>query len=592
MTVSSARGTLASLLVLIIILSLTACAPAAAAPLTAPTGDEAATQPPVIVATDTSGNEYQLTTPEAPTADPLVNTPPPAQPVKGLWISPELPEAFLAQLHLPANLPRAESREDSSLWIEFPPYLPNRDFDPVYAEQGRLTHWIYAAAAPFPTVTDDVDITALKAAWQGKSDPRLGSKALLVSAETQTALESIWGPASSAGVRVVDKTTLLVTAWNEGAFAIIPFEEIQPRWKILRVRTDPSAGQSPLDKHFDAAGYPLAVPIWIEGSMKDFMDNPPLPALPTNRDPNKLTVLTMTGVTALSRHIGERMESKGLTYPARDILPWLSEADLTHISNEVSFYQECPKPGPERADMRFCSHPKYIALLEAVGADIIELTGNHNLDWGVQPYLDSLEMYRQRGWGVYGGGANLSESQQPLLVEHNGNRLAFLGCSPAGPEKVWARADRAGSAPCNFERMERDIADLRLQGYQPVVTLQAVETDTYLPPPAQGTPQFRRLARAGAVIVSGSQSHIPQTMTLVGESFVHYGLGNLFFDQMEPEEMRNQFIDRHVFYNGKYLGVELLTARLEDYARPRPMHAREREAFLTIIFALSDWSGE
>jgi len=27
------------------------------------------------------------------------------------------------------------------------------------------------------------------------------------------------------------------------------------------------------------------------------------------------------------------MEQKGVTYPARDIAPWLLEADLTHISN-------------------------------------------------------------------------------------------------------------------------------------------------------------------------------------------------------------------------------------------------------------------
>ena len=34
---------------------------------------------------------------------------------------------------------------------------------------------------------------------------------------------------------------------------------------------------------------------------------------------------------------------------------------------------------------------------------------------------------------------------------------------------------------------------------------------------------------------------------------------------------RREFIDRHVFYDGKYLGVELLTALLEDYSRPSPM---------------------
>ena len=106
------------------------------------------------------------------------------------------------------------------------------------------------------------------------------------------------------------------------------------------------------------------------------------------------------------------------------------------------------------------------------------------------------------------------------------------------PNRSGRPIDRSGSAPCNLPKLEQQIRDLRAEGYLPIVTFQAVETDTYLPPVAQGMPDFRRMARAGAVIVSGSQSHVPQTMTFVesdaGTGFVHYGLGNLFFDQMKP----------------------------------------------------------
>ena len=80
--------------------------------------------------------------------------------------------------------------------------------------------------------------------------------------------------------------------------------------------------------------------------------------------------------------------------------------------------------------------------------------------------------------------------------------------------------------------------------------------------------------------------------------FIHYGLGNLFFDQMTYilpsgeviDETRREFYDRHVFYDGRYLGVELLTGMLEDYSRPRPMTAAERDAFLSEYFYLSGWT--
>ena len=100
---------------------------------------------------------------------------------------------------------------------------------------------------------------------------------------------------------------------------------------------------------------------------------------------------------------------------------------------------------------------------------------------------------------------------------------------------------------------------------------------------------FRRMADAGALIVSGSQAHTPQAMEFYNGSFIHYGLGNLFFDQM-VDFARPEFIDRHVFYDGRYISTELLTAILEDYAKPRPMTPEERAKLLTDIFAASEWN--
>ena len=70
---------------------------------------------------------------------------------------------------------------------------------------------------------------------------------------------------------------------------------------------------------------------------------------------------------------------------------------------------------------------------------------------------------------------------------------------------------------------------------------------------------------------------------------IHYGLGNLFFDQMHTLSYRQEFLDLHVFYGGRHISTELLTALLEDYAQPQPMEDDERAAFLEQIFAASGW---
>lgn len=505
-----------------------------------------------------------------PTATTAAQPTTPAQPQQTLWIAPGLPRDIVERLNAPAELIRVETRAQAALAL---------DFD--HQNHPGSTAWVYVLAAPFPTVDDGISSARLAALWAGKPYLQDRDRRLLLSVETRRVLEAWggWGQSGSA-VQVLEEDALLNAAWNTpGAWAILPFDHLSPRWKAMQID-----GVSPFSVE---QTYPLELRIGYSGAVA--LETPPLP---TNRDPARLTTLALTGVTALSRHIGAAMEEEGVTYPAERIQQWFHQTDLTHISNEVSFYADCPKPGPLRADMRFCSSPRYIELLEAVGADVIELTGNHNLDWGHEPYIATLELYQQKGWHVYGGGANLADALRPLKIEHNGNLLAFLGCSPAGPEAVWATADEPGAAPCDFEQMEQQIAALRAEGYLPIVTLQAVETDTYTPGVAQGMPIYRQLARAGAVIVSGSQAHVPQTMTFVGENFVHYGLGNLFFDQMEPERARQNFIDRHIFYDGRYLGVELYTTLLENSAQPRPMTAGERRRFLEEIFSLSNWSQE
>ena len=61
---------------------------------------------------------------------------------------------------------------------------------------------------------------------------------------------------------------------------------------------------------------------------------------------------------------------------------------------------------------------------------------------------------------------------------------------------------------------------------------------------------------------------------------------------MDPEGSKitqHEFIDRHVFYDGRYLGVELITAFLTDYSRPRYMTEVERNNFLSLYFDESGW---
>jgi poly-gamma-glutamate synthesis protein (capsule biosynthesis protein) len=291
------------------------------------------------------------------------------------------------------------------------------------------------------------------------------------------------------------------------------------------------------------------------------------------------------------------METKGVTRPGELIHDWLHNADVTHISNEVPFDPDCPFPEPGHKNFILCSDPKYLELLQYVGVDIIELTGDHFADRGTQAMLDTLQMYRDNNIPYYGGGANEEEARKPVLMEVNGNKIAFMGCNGKfSYDFVKATDFKPGAADCDYEFFAKHIQDVVAQGYMVIFTFQHEECYHY-GPCYKHEEGFHAVADAGAMVVSGSQAHYPHLMEFRGDAFIHFGLGNLFFDQMTYEmpdgsvidETRREFIDRHVFYDGKYLGVELLTAMLEDFSRPRPMNERERTQFLSEYFAYSGW---
>ncbi len=544
-----------------------------------------------------------LATPIPPTVALPTLTPTPARQFS-LWLSPALPAKLVNDFSdnlaknggLPEGIQLANESSSATLSVEVSPTGQSswQVFD--------SSQWVYALVTPFPTILDGVSQDDLLNFWRGQSPGPFSGKPLLMEQTTYDAIRSLWGDPVSQAVSVLAGDQILDSAWDsQPSWAIVPFKSLEPHWKVLTID-----GQSPIHKDFDPAAYPLVVTYALEtpGQAGGILPNDQvinalaemLPA--TNRDPSLMTVVVMTGVTALTRATAYEMEIKGITYPGKDIVDWLSSADIAHTSNEVSFYDDCPYPDPNQVGLSFCSRPKYFQLLEYVGIDVVELTGNHNNDVRMQYNVDawnpSADLYDQNGMAYFGGGRNLQASMQAATFENNGNKIAFIGCNSAGPTSAWATADRPGAAPCqDWTWIKQQITSLNQAGYLVVATVQYDEDYTDKPTYLMGK-LFRALVDAGATIVDGSQAHTPKSMELYGSGFIHYGLGNLFFDQMNfptnggdsVAATRQEFIDRHVIYDGRYISTELLTALLEEYARPQPMTAAERTAFLQEIFSV------
>ena len=543
----------------------------ASAPTLAPTAMGAAydpaTRPPTPLVTP---GDPTVTATDEPTATSTAS-PRPVTPTPTPWFvgaAPGVPEDVVAAARevVDANAGRfawSESREGEVTLV---------------LDAGQpLARWTYAVAAPFATVEDEVSMDELLSSWQTGTD-----RSPVLTAATSSLLEFLWGP--GAAQESVPPDALVDVLWQQRpAWSLVPFHRLTPKLKVLRVD-----GFSPLDADFDPAAHPFTVQVGVGGeaeAVAAFIEAWSGPS--TNRDPAKMTRVAMTGVTALVRATAYQMEIRSLLYPGEEVAPVLQTADIAHVSNEVSFVPGCPPPHYV-GDPVFCSDPRYLELLTHLGVDVVELTGNHLNDWGAHYTPGSLDLYEEAGMRTFGGGRNLAEAREPAVFEHNGNRIAFVGCNPVGPAGAWATAERAGALPCDYEAFKGQIGELRDEGHLVIATQQYQELYHYAPSPQQRA-DFLALAEAGAAAVSGSQGHHAQGFDFHQGAFIHYGLGNLFFDQMDRLGTRQTLVDTYVIYDGRLLSVELWTGLIENYARPRQMTAEERDQLLRILFEASGW---
>jgi poly-gamma-glutamate synthesis protein (capsule biosynthesis protein) len=537
--------------------------------------------PPTTTAVTPAAPATQTPTPrptDTPDSTPLPGeTPIPAtltpQP-DTVWVAPYLPAAFQESIQLADGISQVDTAEQATYLIDV-------------GQEQPISQWVYALVAPFATIPDGVTGEELFSAWRGEAGGPFTGLPLLMDQDTHDVLSKAWGEPDRQAVRILPAGRLENYAWdNRPAWGIVPFEFLNPRWKVLAI--DES---SPVRVNFDPVSYPLTM-IFSQSPNQDVAKTgaPPVQqALATNREADKLTTVILTGVTALVRATAETMRRNGAIYPGLQIGDTLRAADITHVSNEVPFTPECPFPNPKQPDLVFCSNPDYLELLTYIGTDVVELSGDHFGDWGAEAMEYTLNLYEQAGIPYYGGGYSEDEARQPLLIEHNGNKLAFLGCNAKGGGYATARGDNPGAVACDYEWMAEEIKRLRGEGYLPIVTLQHFEYFSYIPQPKLIT-DFRALAEAGALIVSGSQAHQPHGMEFYADGFLHYGLGNLFFDQYHMGLPTGQgMLDRHVFYDGRHISSELIGIRFIDYAQSRLMTVEEKEELLQSVFEASGW---
>lgn len=418
---------------------------------------------------------------------------------------------------------------------------------------------LYVPVAAFPSRVFNLTRAQFDTVMNGEADPKL-----TVTQKTRDTLLAYNRPLHPDIRTVADDVALNNDLYRDRTrWALVGWDEMTLRLRVLWIDE-----QHPL---YNLGSYPLAMASYTP-----------------NFDPGKLTTVMLSGVTAMARKVVGELDENGVDWAAEAIAPYTRRADVFHVSSEVSVVPECPEGGTERfgGGNSMCTKPAHIDIFDRLGVDVIELSGNHNNDYGYEAYRDTLALYRERGLQTIAGGNTLDEARAPYVFERDGNRVAWLSCNVAGPYYAQVGETRPGAAACESAWLRETLPVLKTANDVVILSVQYWEFDQYPPTPQQRV-DFSNYAKLGADVVIGTQAHFPQTYNLVngygGETaFIHYGIGNFIFDQPWWAGVRFS-LDELYIYDGRLTTVATYPGIIEDNARPRLMTPEERDNFLYVL---------
>ncbi len=431
-------------------------------------------------------------------------------------------------------------------------------------EEAGIELWLPATG--FGALLTSIDSAQLERVLAGAYDHRL----VMTESATLTLAQHGWEV--HRDTELVDSSRLFSALWRDkNSYTFLPFDQLYLQLRPLWV--DDIAVVDQLDD------YPLA-----------FESDAP------NFTPELLTRITLSGTTALARHTIPAIDAIGVERAGSGIREYVTRSDYFQITNEASVVEDCPQPAARglAGELSMCMKSEHLALFDLLDVDIVDLTGNHVNDFGAEPLLNTIDLLETRGLQMIGGGRNEAAARAPLILERKGSRIGWLACNDVGPSFAYVNDNpqlrfgaRGGAASCDRQWLRDALGTLSAQVDVVLMTVQYREFERFTP---QGGHRFdyKTFAEWGADVVIGTAEHKPMTFdfypTQRGETaFIHYGLGNLFFDQL-PWGNRRFFLDTLYIYDGRLLTVELFPGIIDDRARPRLLEGDDLFNFLHFMF--------
>jgi poly-gamma-glutamate synthesis protein (capsule biosynthesis protein) len=247
----------------------------------------------------------------------------------------------------------------------------------------------------------------------------------------------------------------------------------------------------------------------------------------TNADTN----IIFTGDVMLSPYVQKNYDKGGIDSVVEPALKEkLVNADILEINEEFPFGTK----GTPESDKQYTFRvdPKYVPVFTDMGVDVVGLANNHILDYGQDCMQQTLAELAAVSIPETGVAENLDSAKQPVVIEKNGKKYAFIAASRVLPKGSWDLRNRNWTVFGAYDTTAViDAIQSAKSQYDYVFVMIHWGTEKTTTLTNYQQKMGHSFIDAGADAVIGSHPHVLQGIEYYNGKPIFYSLGNFIFNQ-------------------------------------------------------------
>jgi poly-gamma-glutamate synthesis protein (capsule biosynthesis protein) len=281
-----------------------------------------------------------------------------------------------------------------------------------------------------------------------------------------------------------------------------------------------------------------------------------------------------TGVNIKKEILSSSLSSSiGNIIKSSDIFIFNQETVLVDSKDNISRCEGFP-----HEQSVFVTNSKFADYLKLAPITIANLANNHILECNAQGIKETKKVLSEKGIYSVGAGQNSHEACEPLFINYNGLRLAFVSYNFVLPHLISTNTNHSGAA--SLAACNHNYAYLKLHNGADII-IASIHLGLWSPDVSnEQVKVVNHLFESGVDIVIGNSPHMPQAiMTTKSGKLAFFSLGNFIFrpDYEMPPLAYTTILPKINLYKDNKMDVEVYPVKIDAGGIPHLEEANARD---------------